>query len=202
MLFHSVCACACRDPWVAPHTRGELCGSSVHVPKCCFILCVYACRDPWVAPHTCGELCGKDLTSSTTGATLKGDAAAAADGGSGGYASGQEQGCGHKCLLLCHPGPCPPCPRIVDASCYCECPVCVYVCVCVCGREGCCIAANTAAAVSAHISFHACAVSGAHCWQYSRTNDLDRPPQCLNIGLRTVLQGIEWVCQPAHVLGV
>jgi NF-X1-type zinc finger protein NFXL1 len=27
--------------------------------------------------------------------------------------------CQHTCLLLCHPGPCPPCPLLVDASCFC-----------------------------------------------------------------------------------
>lgn len=27
--------------------------------------------------------------------------------------------CTHSCLLLCHPGPCPPCPLLVDASCHC-----------------------------------------------------------------------------------
>ena len=43
--------------------------------------------DPWLAPHTCGDICGKALPS----------------------------GCGHTCVLLCHPGPCPPCPRQVGA---------------------------------------------------------------------------------------
>ncbi|EFJ44757.1 hypothetical protein VOLCADRAFT_82592 [Volvox carteri f. nagariensis] len=47
--------------------------------------------DPWVTPHSCGEICRRSLAG----------------------------GCGHTCLLLCHPGPCPPCPLIVDASCYC-----------------------------------------------------------------------------------
>lgn len=41
--------------------------------------------DPWLAPHTCGDICGRQLPS----------------------------GCGHSCVLLCHPGPCPPCPRQV-----------------------------------------------------------------------------------------
>lgn len=27
--------------------------------------------------------------------------------------------CSHSCMLLCHPGPCPPCPLLVDASCFC-----------------------------------------------------------------------------------
>ncbi|GLI68797.1 hypothetical protein VaNZ11_013294, partial [Volvox africanus] len=47
--------------------------------------------DAWVTPHSCGEICGKPLSD----------------------------GCGHTCLLLCHPGPCPPCPLVVDAGCYC-----------------------------------------------------------------------------------
>ncbi len=35
-------------------------------------------------------------------------------------AGGQGQGaCTHACLLLCHPGPCPPCPLVVDAECFC-----------------------------------------------------------------------------------
>ncbi len=42
--------------------------------------------DPWLAPHTCGDICGRELAS----------------------------GCGHTCVLLCHPGPCPPCPRQVS----------------------------------------------------------------------------------------
>ena len=27
--------------------------------------------------------------------------------------------CGHCCTLLCHPGACPPCPQVVQASCFC-----------------------------------------------------------------------------------
>ena len=40
--------------------------------------------DPWQTPHSCGELCSTQLA-----------------------------GCSHRCLLLCHPGPCPPCPQTV-----------------------------------------------------------------------------------------
>ncbi|XP_055376175.1 NF-X1-type zinc finger protein NFXL1 [Condylostylus longicornis] len=46
---------------------------------------------PWIIPHSCGEKCEKYL----------------------------EPYCGHKCLLLCHPGPCPPCPQYVSTACYC-----------------------------------------------------------------------------------
>jgi len=46
--------------------------------------------DPWQTPHSCGELCSRSLA-----------------------------GCAHKCLLLCHPGPCPPCPQTVTTSCHC-----------------------------------------------------------------------------------
>ncbi|KAF6022952.1 NFXL1 [Bugula neritina] len=47
--------------------------------------------DPWLLPHSCGETCNKQL----------------------------KPACGHQCLLLCHPGPCPPCPKSVKVSCYC-----------------------------------------------------------------------------------
>ncbi|XP_055702161.1 NF-X1-type zinc finger protein NFXL1 [Phlebotomus papatasi] len=46
---------------------------------------------PWLIPHSCGELCQRPL----------------------------EPVCGHKCLLLCHPGPCPPCPQTISQSCEC-----------------------------------------------------------------------------------
>eukprot|EP00899_Mesostigma_viride_P010875 jgi/Mesvir1/1978/Mv08614-RA.1 len=49
--------------------------------------------DPWLLPHTCGEMCGKPLAT---------DGSAA---------------CEHTCTLLCHPGPCPPCPQVMGAFC-------------------------------------------------------------------------------------
>ncbi|CAF1463018.1 unnamed protein product [Adineta steineri] len=48
--------------------------------------------DPWLIPHSCGQTCGKRLIPE----------------------------CGHICLLLCHPGPCPPCPKQVNVRCYCN----------------------------------------------------------------------------------
>ncbi|KAL9275955.1 NF-X1-type zinc finger protein NFXL2-like protein [Drosera capensis] len=48
-------------------------------------------RDPWVLPHSCGEVCGRAL----------------------------RHNCGHHCLLLCHPGPCPSCPKLVKSRCFC-----------------------------------------------------------------------------------
>eukprot|EP00795_Rhopilema_esculentum_P000964 gene964-10730_t len=47
--------------------------------------------DPWTIPHSCGQKCAKMLTPI----------------------------CGHECLLLCHPGPCPPCPKTVSKKCHC-----------------------------------------------------------------------------------
>ena len=47
--------------------------------------------DPWLTPHSCGERCGRQLS-----------------------------GCSHRCSLLCHPGPCPPCPQTVQQPCHCE----------------------------------------------------------------------------------
>ncbi|KAI8463588.1 MAG: hypothetical protein J3K34DRAFT_526874 [Monoraphidium minutum] len=73
--------------------------------------------DPWLAPHTCGELCGRRLPGS----------------------------CSHACRLLCHPGPCPPCPLVVDAACYCgarrqkrRCGQSAFSCGGVCGRRRAC----------------------------------------------------------------
>ncbi|XP_058066575.1 NF-X1-type zinc finger protein NFXL1 [Anopheles bellator] len=48
-------------------------------------------QHPWLIPHSCGETCGKQLKPS----------------------------CGHHCRLLCHPGPCPPCPQTINVSCRC-----------------------------------------------------------------------------------
>lgn len=47
--------------------------------------------DPWIVPHSCGQQCKKALVPS----------------------------CGHECLLLCHPGPCPPCPKTINSKCHC-----------------------------------------------------------------------------------
>ncbi|KAB1217733.1 NF-X1-type zinc finger protein NFXL2 [Morella rubra] len=47
--------------------------------------------DPWVLPHSCGEICDRPL----------------------------KHNCGHHCLLLCHPGPCPSCPKLVKSTCFC-----------------------------------------------------------------------------------
>ncbi|CAK0742649.1 hypothetical protein CVIRNUC_001411 [Coccomyxa viridis] len=69
--------------------------------------------DPWLLPHTCGATCGHEL----------------------------QPACGHSCLLLCHPGPCPPCPRQVTATCYCgkasakrRCGAAQWSCTRLCGR--------------------------------------------------------------------
>ncbi|KAG9453430.1 hypothetical protein H6P81_006334 [Aristolochia fimbriata] len=80
--------------------------SDWHCPKCRFeytksqIPRLYLCfcgkvenpaLDPWTLPHSCGEVCDRPL---------RGD-------------------CAHRCLVLCHPGPCPPCPKLVTHRCFC-----------------------------------------------------------------------------------
>ena len=47
--------------------------------------------DPNLVPHTCGESCGKK----------------------------RGKNCNHPCPSICHPGPCPPCPRFHTATCPC-----------------------------------------------------------------------------------
>lgn len=49
----------------------------------------------WLVPHSCGELCGKPLKS-------------------------QHGLCSHRCMILCHPGPCPPCSQTIATSCECK----------------------------------------------------------------------------------
>ncbi|CAB0008504.1 unnamed protein product [Nesidiocoris tenuis] len=78
--------------WPCPKCRKNYTHESVPQRYECF------CRQvldppfqPWLVPHSCGNVCGKDLVPS----------------------------CGHTCLLLCHPGPCPPCPKMVKSRCYC-----------------------------------------------------------------------------------
>lgn len=78
--------------WECPKCRKE--GTEVPLEYRCF------CGkerdpafDPWSeAPHACAALCGKPLGC---------------------------RGHGHDCVLLCHPGPCPPCPRVTTVSCGC-----------------------------------------------------------------------------------
>ncbi|KAG9347036.1 hypothetical protein JZ751_005963 [Albula glossodonta] len=48
--------------------------------------------DPWLLPHSCGQVCDREY----------------------------KPVCGHRCLLLCHPGPCPPCPKMVSVTCLCK----------------------------------------------------------------------------------
>ncbi|GAB4819935.1 hypothetical protein N2152v2_006981 [Parachlorella kessleri] len=77
--------------WGCPKCRREYSGSAIPSAYHCFCGKVQDPPfDPWNAPHSCGERCER-----------------------------ASKGCGHPCMLLCHPGPCPPCPRIVHTACYC-----------------------------------------------------------------------------------
>ncbi|CAM6091314.1 unnamed protein product [Calypogeia fissa] len=85
-------AAAAATHWYCPKCRAEY--PRLAIPKEYRCFCekeVNPVPDPWLAPHTCGEKCGKEL------------------GGD----------CGHECNLLCHPGPCPPCPQLVQVACFC-----------------------------------------------------------------------------------
>uniref|UniRef100_A0A8C2ZV98 Nuclear transcription factor, X-box binding-like 1 n=1 Tax=Cyclopterus lumpus TaxID=8103 RepID=A0A8C2ZV98_CYCLU len=81
-----------QHPWPCPKCRAEYPPSATPNRYMCY------CgkqqdppADPWLAPHSCGSVCQKQLKPT----------------------------CGHTCLLLCHPGPCPPCPKMVSVSCLC-----------------------------------------------------------------------------------
>ncbi|KAI4370536.1 hypothetical protein MLD38_018882 [Melastoma candidum] len=79
--------------WTCPKCRSPYPKSLV--PKSYFCFCGKLqdppSDDPWKLPHSCGEVCDKLLNPN----------------------------CGHRCLLLCHPGPCPSCPQSVEAACFC-----------------------------------------------------------------------------------
>ncbi|KAL1808985.1 hypothetical protein ACET3Z_025975 [Daucus carota] len=88
----SVAASDTHAIWNCPKCRSEY--SKSNIPKTYYCFCGKVenpVRDPWVLPHSCGEICGRDLFDK----------------------------CGHCCLLLCHPGPCPSCPQLVKSVCFC-----------------------------------------------------------------------------------
>nr|GMC95946.1 NF-X1-type zinc finger protein NFXL2 [Ipomoea batatas] len=78
--------------WHCPKCRIEY--PKYQIPKTYYCFCgklENPPHDPWVLPHSCGEICGRPL----------------------------KYNCGHHCLLLCHPGPCPSCPKLVKSRCFC-----------------------------------------------------------------------------------
>ncbi|GAB1864395.1 NF-X1-type zinc finger protein NFXL1 [Camponotus japonicus] len=78
--------------WACPKCRMEY--NQDQIPRSYECFCKKTINppyQPWIIPHSCGETCGKLL----------------------------QPECGHKCVLLCHPGPCPPCAKMVSVKCYC-----------------------------------------------------------------------------------
>ncbi|OAY71457.1 NF-X1-type zinc finger protein NFXL2, partial [Ananas comosus] len=99
-LFHLPCiqswarqSLHLRSPdWPCPKCRSPY--PKTLIPKSYFCFCGKVQDpplDPWILPHSCGEICGRPLAGE----------------------------CGHTCLLLCHPGPCPPCPVLASSQCFC-----------------------------------------------------------------------------------
>uniref|UniRef100_A0A1Y1M097 PHD-type domain-containing protein n=4 Tax=Photinus pyralis TaxID=7054 RepID=A0A1Y1M097_PHOPY len=78
--------------WDCPKCRYEYDPSQIPMKYLCF--CQKAENPPFqplLVPHSCGDVCHRDLKPL----------------------------CGHKCLMLCHRGPCMPCPQNVKVSCLC-----------------------------------------------------------------------------------
>ncbi|KAI4470848.1 nuclear transcription factor x-box binding 1 nfx1 [Holotrichia oblita] len=78
--------------WCCPKCRKEYNQKDIPTDYRCF--CKKAVNPAYqylLIPHSCGNTCRKELKPL----------------------------CGHECVLLCHPGPCPPCPKTVNVSCYC-----------------------------------------------------------------------------------
>uniref|UniRef100_A0A8C5DGY7 NF-X1-type zinc finger protein NFXL1-like n=1 Tax=Gouania willdenowi TaxID=441366 RepID=A0A8C5DGY7_GOUWI len=81
-----------QHPWNCPKCRAEYPPGSAPIRYECYCGKVQdPVVDPWLVPHSCGSVCQRELTPT----------------------------CGHTCLLLCHPGPCPPCPKMVSVPCLC-----------------------------------------------------------------------------------
>lgn len=80
--------------WNCPKCRSEY--TRGQIPKTYFCFCGKLenppSDNPWILPHSCGEVCNRPLHND----------------------------CGHFCLLLCHPGPCPSCPKLVKSRCFCR----------------------------------------------------------------------------------
>ncbi|XP_005090830.2 NF-X1-type zinc finger protein NFXL1 isoform X2 [Aplysia californica] len=102
-------------PWFCPKCRHEYSQSECPSQYYCFCGKQRDPKfDPWLVPHSCGNVCGRQL----------------------------KPNCGHTCLLLCHPGPCPPCPVMGKTKCYCgksspratRCSAREWACGKVCGR--------------------------------------------------------------------
>jgi NF-X1-type zinc finger protein NFXL1 len=78
-------------PWNCPKCRKEYKQSQYPSKYQCYCKKVLNPKfDPWSIPHSCNQVCEKNKL------------------------------CGHKCLTICHPGPCPPCPKMVMSSCFCS----------------------------------------------------------------------------------
>ncbi|RNA28661.1 NF-X1-type zinc finger NFXL1 [Brachionus plicatilis] len=78
-------------PWNCPKCRKEY--SKESYPSIYHCYCKKVKNpdfDPWGVPHSCNMRCDKPKQ------------------------------CGHPCLMLCHPGPCPPCPKMVKNTCHCS----------------------------------------------------------------------------------
>lgn len=70
-------------------------GSTPKVPNAYMCFCGKMREPEWNRrdlPHSCGEMCGRKR---------------------------KIEWCKHKCTLLCHPGPCPPCTAFIKRSCAC-----------------------------------------------------------------------------------
>lgn len=78
--------------WCCPKCREEYSPEKIPTQYLCFCLkTVDPKYDLYLPPHSCGETCGKNLIPE----------------------------CGHKCVIPCHPGPCPPCPKTINSNCFC-----------------------------------------------------------------------------------
>lgn len=127
------------DPWLPPHSCGEVCGRQLE-PLCghsCLLLC---------HPGPCPP-CPKNVSNSChCGQQPPKTRRCSAKAWSCGHSCGRILSCGqHSCQEPCHPGDCSPCPRKSLQSCSCgsstqlrECAQPVWHCDKVCNKQHSC----------------------------------------------------------------
>ena len=129
-----------------------------------------------ILPHSCGEVCGKSLSQSAKFWSTSSSAAS----------SNQQQKqvsefeCKHKCVEICHPGPCGTCESLVNRSCKCgkskfqvkcsssKAPACMTECAKIlnCGVHACTQVCHTGACLPCDIDVELC------CFSHSTPNQV------------------------------
>lgn len=98
------------DPWLPPHSCGQTCGRQrTTCPHACVERCHAGACPPCAQMLRASCYCEKQTVMKRCGLHQF----------SCGDVCGRMLPCGHRCPLICHTGPCPPCGVRVSAACAC-----------------------------------------------------------------------------------